>query len=68
MLLSILGEDHGRSQVVKLELLKHKIMNYKYVLSALKMLIHTFVMITFNNALIGIYSLLKCGPVHHPCS
>ena len=43
-------------------------MNYKYVLSALNMLIHTFVMITFNNALVGIYSLLKYGPVHHPSS
>ena len=43
------------SLVVNLELLKHKIMNYKYVLSALKMLIHIFVMITLNNTSIGIH-------------
>ena len=68
MMLSILEKDHGRSVVVILKFLKHKIMNYKYVLSALKMLIHTFIMITLNNTLIGIYSLLKWGPVHHPSS
>ena len=69
MMLSILEEDHGRSLViVNLEFLKHKIMNYKYVLSALKRSIHTFVIITLNNTLMGIYSLLKWGPVHRTSS
>jgi hypothetical protein len=36
MMLSILEEDHGRSlAIVNLEFLKHKIMNYNYVMSAL---------------------------------